>query len=85
MVFRGWSRVPVVVLVFALVALPAVAEQRQEGQSGRGFFEAFVEAFAELVPGMTRLVDGLLQGSAPAGPEEGPPEGDLGSGLDPLG
>jgi hypothetical protein len=84
MASRGRSRVPVAVLVFALVAFPAVAEQQQKGQFERGALEVFVEAFAELIPGMTRLVDGLLQGTE-EGPAETQPEGDLGSGLDPLG
>ena len=87
MASRRSSRVPVIALVLALVALPALAGTRPVEQPEKGFLEALVGAFAELVPAAARLTGAFLPEAEAPGDErpEPVPADDLGPGLDPLG
>jgi hypothetical protein len=88
MSFRRWICIPVLVLVFSLAALPALAQERPIGHVEKSLLDVLVQALVRLVPAATKLTDGV-EGNFPAGPTndhtEPRPQGDLGSGLDPLG
>lgn len=79
------SRVPVVFLLLALFALPAVAgEQATYTSNNQGFLASLWQALADLVPGALQLgpeLDPLGGG----GQGTNGSEGDLGPSLDPLG
>jgi hypothetical protein len=90
MIRLGWLRVPVLVLMLVLVALPALAGERPARLSEEpGLLRASVEAVACLVPSGSVFKAVLSALWAPAVPGEEDPDGantpDLGPGLDPMG
>jgi hypothetical protein len=86
------SRAPVVFLLLAFLALPALGQPTRPSPAGRGLLAALWQSFLDLVPASADLGPGLdpLGGPKPQGSGSGPQEpsghqGDLGPGLDPLG